>query len=158
MKGLERRGSSCGPQPRLLNLDQLIYPRRIKAECVTPPFFIFMSQQSVSEVPSPMTTQAPPYCLCSTAAAYESHLCESRECPPVFTPCWVGALQTERLGEMTQINKSLGAPQNASDNLSGINSCASHTGYNYGSSNHLLLKSKLLSKCFFVLFLKMESA
>lgn len=34
---------------------------------VTPPFFIFMSQQSVSEVPSPLATQAPPLCLCSTA-------------------------------------------------------------------------------------------
>lgn len=114
-----------------------------------------MSQQSVSEVPSPMTTQAPPQCLCSTAAAYESHLCESCECPPVFTPCWVWALWTERLVELTPNNKSLRAPQNAYDNLFGINSCApagSHTGFNYGSFNHLLLNSKLISKYIYIYF------
>lgn len=60
--------------------------------------------------------------------------------------------------EMTPNNKSLGAPQNAYYNLFGINGCASavsHTGYNYGSFNHLLLNSKLISKS---LFFKMESA
>lgn len=50
----------------LLNLDQLIFRARLK-KCVTPPFFIFMSQQSVSEVPSPLATKAPPWCLCRRA-------------------------------------------------------------------------------------------
>lgn len=54
---------------------------------VTPPCFIFMSQRSVSEVSSPLATQAPPPSLCSTT--YESHLCLDPKSPSLHTPCRV---------------------------------------------------------------------
>lgn len=47
MKGLERRGSSCGPQPQLLNLDQLIYRRRIKAVRACYPSLLYIHEPAV---------------------------------------------------------------------------------------------------------------
>lgn len=58
---------------------------------VTPPRFIFMSQQSVSEVSSPLATQAPPPSFCSTT--YESHLCLDPKSPSLHTPCRVYMLR-----------------------------------------------------------------
>lgn len=57
--------SGLKPQANF-NRDQFILQSK-KEKHVTPPFLIFMSQQSVSEVTSPLATQAPPWCLCSTA-------------------------------------------------------------------------------------------